>query len=49
MKLPHAPAAVVLDMDGLLFDTEVLYQEAIQLAAAEGGHQIAIDVCFPRR
>ena len=44
MKLPHAPAAVVLDMDGLLFDTEVLYQEAIQLAAAEGGHQIAIDV-----
>jgi hypothetical protein len=31
-------------MDGLLFDTEVLYQEAIQLAAAEGGHEVAIDV-----
>src|SRR4029077_564951 len=44
MKLPRTPAAVVFDMDGLLFDTEVLYQEAIQLAAAEGGHQIAIDV-----
>ncbi len=44
MNLPRTPAAVVFDMDGLLFDTEVLYQEAIQLAAAEGGHQIAIDV-----
>src|SRR5712672_2813627 len=44
MKLPRMPAAVVFDMDGLLFDTEVLYQEAIQLAAAEGGHAVAIDV-----
>src|SRR6267378_727296 len=44
MKLPRTPAAVVFDMDGLLFDTEVLYQEAIQLAAAEGGHEVAIDV-----
>jgi len=38
------PSAVVFDMDGLLFDTEVLYQEAIHLAAAEGGHEVAIDV-----
>jgi HAD superfamily hydrolase (TIGR01509 family) len=44
MKLPRSPAAVVFDMDGLLFDTEVLSQEAIQLAAAEGGHEVAIDV-----
>jgi len=44
MKLPRMPAAVVFDMDGLLFDTEVLYQEAIQLAATEGGHEVAIDV-----
>jgi beta-phosphoglucomutase-like phosphatase (HAD superfamily) len=44
VKLPRAPAAVVFDMDGLLFDTEVLYQEALQLAAAEGGHEVAIDV-----
>src|SRR3984893_12089389 len=44
MKLPRTPAAVVFNMDGLLFDTEVLYQEAIQLAAAEGGHEVAIDV-----
>ena len=30
-------------MDGLLFDTETLYQEAIHLAAAEAGHEVAPD------
>jgi beta-phosphoglucomutase-like phosphatase (HAD superfamily) len=30
-------------MDGLLFDTETLYQEAMLLAAAEG-HEVALDV-----
>ena len=40
MKLPRRPAAVVFDLDGLLFDTESLYQDAILSAAGELGHDM---------
>jgi HAD superfamily hydrolase (TIGR01509 family) len=44
MKLLRTPRAVVFDMDGVLFDTERLYQEAIHLAAAELGHAATADL-----
>ncbi len=44
MTLPRQPAAVVFDMDGLIFDTETLYQEAFLTAAIAGGHALPAEV-----
>jgi HAD superfamily hydrolase (TIGR01509 family) len=44
MRLPRSPAAVVFDLDGLLFDTEKLYGEAILSAAMELGCEMSLDV-----
>jgi HAD superfamily hydrolase (TIGR01509 family) len=36
------PAAVIFDMDGLLFDSESLYRDAIMAAADELGHPFTV-------
>jgi len=43
MTLPRKANAVVVDMDGLIFDTEPLYRDAIIAAAIDAGHDIPLD------
>jgi HAD superfamily hydrolase (TIGR01509 family) len=44
MTLPRQPLAVVFDMDGLLFNTEALYRDAVCAVAAEHGHDLPMEL-----
>jgi HAD superfamily hydrolase (TIGR01509 family) len=46
MTLPRPVAAVVFDMDGLLFDTEKLYAQAALSAAREIGCELSLDIFY---
>jgi len=42
-KLPRPVRAVVFDMDGLIFNTEDIYRDAVMATAAEANHDVPLD------
>jgi beta-phosphoglucomutase-like phosphatase (HAD superfamily) len=46
INFPRKPHAVVFDMDGVIFDTEALYRDALMAAALEFGRQMPVAVCL---
>lgn len=41
-KLPRPVSAVVFDMDGLIFNTEDIYRDAVMAIAAEANHDVPL-------
>ena len=44
MSLPRPPQAVIFDMDGLIFDTERLYRDAMTVVAEHHGRELPLHV-----